>query len=247
MPGGEKRFRKLYPVCAKKIDTDPHIESSLREKFWLEVDKGPEDDDDELRRRVVALCGLNQWQGPLPSPPFEPNEQLGSAQSRKALVNDLSSQHDPRDPLPPLTPNEARLALARIVNETDTRRANREFHRIFGELYVRAMTYGPGTRIFCFRNPDQRTDPVAAIDLKKLFKRLAIPKARDHEYLFFSFEASKASKCHTPTCFDANLHNLDAFMPGGLTAPRRPLLGLPEVVAAPPKCKDVSHPPRKIA
>ncbi|MGO6684605.1 hypothetical protein [Rhizobium leguminosarum] len=247
MAGGEARFRAMHALFANKIDTDPHIKGPAKIAFWAEIELAPGNDDSAILNAFRTACSSRQWTGPDPSPPFDADEKLGSAQHVDSLVNDLSAQHDPADPLPPPTPSETRLQLTRIVHEADTNKALSDFVNLFGPKHLRAMRYGAGTRIFAFRNPDNRSEPLATSTTRVLFDRLAIPNASADDYLMVEFPANVLTRSKTPTCFDANYHNLLLFLPGGVTAPPAGLTGLPELVVAPPLCQEISYAPRKIA
>lgn len=246
MPGGTERFRDLHFAFAEKIDSDPNISVAERLQFWVELDDFPDDDDSQLLSGFIKLCSARQWTGPEADPPFVDGEQLGSAQYFEALVNDLSSQMNPSDPLPPSTPAETRLDLSRILRDLDEARALSKFKNLYTGLRLRSLRYGSGTRIFAFRNPRRPLAPLSDGGLAKLFDRLAIPNGRPENYILLAFDCTHIEHARIPNCFDANLHNLSLFLPGGVTAPPHGLQGLPELVVTPPLCDHITYPPRSI-
>jgi hypothetical protein len=235
VPGGIAEFRRLHPGIAAKIDTDGAIPPDVRLSFWTEIDAWPGGSVTKLANKA---CLLRQFLGPVAA--LDPSEHLGTAQSRGALESGLSRQKPPR--LPALLRTQVRHYLGGIERDPDRSSALATFKVKFAHLRLRSIRGGrKKVRIFGFRNPASPLDPINLGSLADTFTKLSIPAASAADYVILAYKPANDDLVHLPTCFDANMRNLDEFVPGGKTAG-----GMDEVISTPPRCANVTQAPRPI-
>jgi hypothetical protein len=236
LPGGEACFRATHAAAAAKIDADVAIPAAARRQAWNEIEawNGTTAIEDLAYKAFFRL----QFQGPAVA--LVPTECVGTAQPRSSLEQAFARQKPPR--LPALTLIEARTYLSDVESEADSAAALALFKRHFQHLRLRSIRPGKTrARIFAFRNPASRSEPLGNGPLVDIFVRLAIPGTNPADCTMFGFKPANDDLVHQPTCFDANMRNLDDFIPGGVTAG-----GMDEVIATPPRTQNVTHAPRRI-
>jgi hypothetical protein len=235
MPGGVAEFRRKHPNKANKIEADGAISVAARDDFWQEVERWNRGSIEDF---VTRACRNRQYLGPPVA--LGVGERVGTAQRRDALASGLSRQKPPR--LPALVRSQVDLYLVIVELEPSNARALDSFKRYFGKLRLRTIRGSKRkTRIFAFRNPASPVEPLQFGSIATAFDRLSIPGAAAADYLLLAYQPRDDDLVHQPTCFDANIRNLEDFIPGGKTAG-----GMDEVITTPPRCIDVTHAPRSI-
>jgi hypothetical protein len=235
MVGGIVEFRRIHPNKAKKIDDDAAIPAVIRNGFWQEVEGWTRGN---IERFTERCCTKRQFCGP--KIVLGAGERVGHAQKRAVLASALARQKPRR--LPALLRAQVDLYLAMVVREPDRNHALTFFKSKFGKLRLRSIRGGKTkTRIFGFRNPASPSDPLQFSDLPSSFMKLSIPAASSADYLIIAYQPAADDLVHHPTCFDANMRNLEDFSPGGKTAG-----GIDEVITTPPRCIHVTHAPQSV-
>ncbi len=236
MTGAATAFKSKYPDLSLKVDTDPAITPAERASFWAELDQF---DSVEIEEAFDECCDTRQMSGAVVV--IHAGEELGHAAARIHLLNNLSQNPDPTSGLPPPARNEVEVLLNRVANDPNRARAASLFTLYFGGVRIATIP-----RIYAFRSDSAGINPLDIGSLRTIFERLAIPSGEPTNYVMVAFQPEFGYPVKVPTCFDARMRNLEAFQPGGVTAPVG-LPGLPEVVTPPPLCGKLSEPPRTIA
>jgi hypothetical protein len=235
MPNGIAEFRRLYPAQADKIDRDVAIAATLKAAFWAEVDTWSRGKVEDFVKRC---CTKRQYAGLSITLPT--GERLGTAQKRDILASGLSRQKPPR--LPAMLRGQVIFYLGVVERDPDRVSALATFKRHFSKLRLRTIRGGKvRSRIFAFRNSGSPANPLVFADIVDAFANLAIPAANAADYLMLGYRPGDGDLVHQPTCFDANIRNLNDFVPGGKTAG-----GTEEIITTPPRCIDVTHAPQSI-